>query len=97
MKIYEQGMEDRIAISDFTPEEYEDFREHMFNEALSILSEKHNYLKNDSKGTVTKILQLDRITDFFYLEDELDVIREFNSLKKMVIVRHFLKDHIRDI
>lgn len=90
-------MGDRITVSDFTPEEYEDFRENMFNEALSILSEKQSYLKNDSKGTATKILQLDRITDFFYLEEELEVLSEFNSLKKMVIVRHFLKDHIRDI
>jgi hypothetical protein len=90
-------MEDNLKIDDYTPEEYEIFRELMLEEAWHILSEKQKYLKNDSNGTVSKILQLDRITDFFYIEEELEIMSEINSVKKMVIVRHFLKDHIKDI
>lgn len=86
-----------LRIDELTPEEYEDFRLVMLEEALLILSDKRKYLKSDSLNTASKIFHLDRLSDFFFLEDELEVISEFNSLKKTVIIRHFLKDHIKDI
>lgn len=86
-----------LKIDELTPEEYDDFRLIMLEEAFLILSDKGKYIKSDSLSTASKIFHLDRISDFFFLEDELEVISEFNSLKKTVIIRHFLKDHIKDI
>jgi hypothetical protein len=90
-------MKSSRKIEDFTREEYDIFRAIMIEEAWSILSNKRNYLKDNSLSTTLKILHLDEMTDFFYIEDELEVCSEFNSLKKTVVIRHFLKDHILDI
>jgi hypothetical protein len=90
-------MKENLRIEDLSPDEYEVFRQIMLEESLIILSDKSKYIKNDTLNTASKIFHLDMICDFFFLEDELEVIGDFNSLKKTIIVRHFLKDHIKDI
>jgi hypothetical protein len=90
-------MEENLGIENLTPDEYDVFRQMLIEEAWIILSDKRKYVKNDTLNTASKIFHLDRICDFFFLEDELEIIGDFNSLKKTIIVRHFLKDHIKDI
>jgi len=90
-------MEENLGIENLTPDEYDVFRQMLIEEAWIILSDKRKYVKNDTLNTALKIFHLDRICDFFFLEDELEIIGDFNSLKKTIIVRHFLKDHIKDI
>lgn len=90
-------MEENLGIENLTPDEYDVFRQMLIEEAWIILSDKRKYVKSDTLNTASKIFHLDRICDFFFLEDELEIIGDFNSLKKTIIVRHFLKDHIKDI
>lgn len=82
---------------DLSPEDYEIFRQVMLEEAWIILSDRSKYIKNDSLNTASKIFHLEKISDFFYLEDEFDIVNDFNILKKTVIIRHFLLDHVEDI
>jgi hypothetical protein len=90
-------MEENPKIYELSPDEYEIFRRILLEESLAILSDRKKYIKNDILNTATKIFHLDRICDFFFLEDEFEIIGDFNSLKKAIIVRHFLKAHIKDI
>lgn len=87
----------KLRVSDLSPEEYDDFKRIMIEEAYDVLSNRKEYIETDSFSTSSKIVHLDRLSDFFYLEDEFEVTRDFNSLKKTIIVRHFLRDQIKDI
>jgi hypothetical protein len=35
--------------------------------------------------------------DFFYLEEEYEIVQELSGLKKAIMVKHFLRDKISDI
>jgi len=84
-------------IDNYTREEYEIFRALMIEEAWNILTDKSRYIRNNIEGTLSKIHHLEKISDFFFIENELEIYHEFNLLKKTIIIRHFLKDHISDI
>jgi hypothetical protein len=90
-------MKEDGKIDNYTKEEYEIFRALMIEEAWDILINKSTYIRSNNENTVSKIQHLEKMSDFFFVENELEISNEFNLLKKTVIIRHFLKDHILDI
>jgi hypothetical protein len=90
-------MKEDGKIDNYTKEEYEIFRALMIEEAWDILINKSTYIRSNNENTVSKIQHLEKMSDFFFVENELEISNEFNLLKKIIIIRHFLKDHILDI
>ena len=62
-----------------------------------MLNERKMYIQTNTIGSVTKLFNLDQMIDFFYLEDEYEIVQELTGLKKVIMVKHFLKDQISDI
>lgn len=76
---------------------YESYRHFILEETELVLKERKMYIQTNTIGSVTKLFNLDQMIDFFYLEDEYEIVQELTGLKKVIMVKHFLKDHISDI
>jgi hypothetical protein len=62
-----------------------------------VLKERKRYIQTNSIGSITKLFNLDQMIDFFYLEEEYEIVQELSELKKAIMVKHFLRDQISDI
>ena len=62
-----------------------------------MLKERKRYIQTNSIGSITKLFNLDQMIDFFYLEEEYEIVQELSGLKKAIMVKHFLRDKISDI
>jgi hypothetical protein len=78
-------------------ENYDSYRRFILEETELVLRERKRYIQTNSIGSVTKLFNLDQIIDFFYLEEEYEIVQELSELKKAIMVKHFLRDPISDI
>ena len=62
-----------------------------------MLKERKRYIQTNSIGSITKLFNIDQMIDFFYLEEEYEIVQELSELKKAIMVKHFLRDQISDI
>jgi len=88
-------METREPISIL--DNYDSYRNFILEEAELVLKERKRFVQTDSIPPVTKLFNLDQMIDFFYLEEEHEIIEELDSLRKAIVLRHFLKGQISDI
>jgi len=78
-------------------ENYDSYRRFILEETELVLRERKRYIQTNSIGSVTKLFNLDQMIDFFYLEEEYEIVQELSELKKAIMVKHFLRDPISDI
>jgi len=78
-------------------ENYDSYRRYILEEAVLVLKERKRYIQTNSIGSITKLFNLDQMIDFFYLEEEYEIVQELSGLKKAIMVKHFLRDKISDI
>jgi hypothetical protein len=78
-------------------ENYDSYRRYILEEAILVLKERKRYIQTNSIGSITKLFNLDQMIDFFYLEEEYEIVQELSGLKKAIMVKHFLRDKISDI
>ena len=78
-------------------ENYDSYRKFILEEAELVLKERKRYIQTNSIGSITKLFNLDQMIDFFYLEEEYEIVQELSELKKAIMVKHFLRDQISDI
>jgi hypothetical protein len=78
-------------------ENYDSYRRFILEETELVLKERKRYIQTNSIGSITKLFNLDQMIDFFYLEEEYEIVQELTELKKAIMVKHFLKDQISDI
>jgi hypothetical protein len=78
-------------------ENYDSYRRFILEETELVLRERKRYIQTNSIGSVTKLFNLDQMIDFFYLEEEYEIVQELSELKKAIMVKHFLRDQISDI
>ena len=78
-------------------ENYDSYRRFILEETELVLRERKRYIQTNSIGSVTKLFNLDQMIDFFYLEEEYEIVQELSELKKAIMVKHFLRDLISDI
>jgi hypothetical protein len=78
-------------------ENYDSYRRFILEETELVLRERKRYIQTNSIGSVTKLFNLDQMIDFFYLEEECEIVQELSELKKAIMVKHFLRDPISDI
>jgi hypothetical protein len=78
-------------------DDYGQYRNIILEEAELILKEKKRYIQTESIGTVIKLSSLDEIIDFFYFEDEHEIVEELSNMRKAIIIRQFLKGKSCDI
>lgn len=70
---------------------YQEYRISMLEEAERILSGKRTFVGGDRKNIERKILKIQGLIDFFYLEGEYEISQELTTLSKVLQVRKFLK------
>jgi len=78
-------------------ENYDSYRRFILEETELVLRERKRYIQTNSIGSITKLFNLDQMIDFFYLEEEYEIVQELSELKKAIMVKHFLRDQISDI
>jgi hypothetical protein len=78
-------------------ENYDSYRKFILEETELVLKERKRYIQTNSIGSITKLFNLDQMIDFFYLEEEYEIVQELSELKKAIMVKHFLRDQISDI
>jgi hypothetical protein len=78
-------------------ENYDSYRRYILEEAVLVLKERKRYIQTNSIGSITKLFNLDQMIDFFYLEEEYEIVQELSGLKKAIMVKHILRDKISDI
>jgi hypothetical protein len=78
-------------------ENYDSYRRYILEEAILVLKERKRYIQTNSIGSITKLFNLDQMIDFFYLEEEYEIVQELSGLKKAIMIKHFLRDKISDI
>ena len=78
-------------------ENYDSYRRYILEEAILVLKERKRYIQTNSIGSITKLFNLDQMIDFFYLEEEYEIVQELSGLKKAILIKHFLRDKISDI
>jgi hypothetical protein len=78
-------------------ENYDSYRRFILEETELVLKERKRYIQTNSIGSITKLFNLDQMIDFFYLEEEYEIVQELGELKKAIMVKHFLRDQISDI
>ena len=78
-------------------ENYDLYRKFILEEAELVLKERKRYIQTNSIGSITKLFNIDQMIDFFYLEEEYEIVQELSELKKAIMVKHFLRDQISDI
>jgi hypothetical protein len=78
-------------------ENYDSYRKFILEETKLVLKERKRYIQTNSIGSITKLFNLDQMIDFFYLEEEYEIVQELSELKKAIMVKHFLRDQISDI
>lgn len=78
-------------------ENYDSYRRYILEEAVLVLKERKRYIQTNSISSITKLFNLDQMIDFFYLEEEYEIVQELSGLKKAIMVKHFLRDKISDI
>jgi hypothetical protein len=78
-------------------ENYDLYRKFILEETELVLKERKRYIQTNSIGSITKLFNLDQMIDFFYLEEEYEIVQELSELKKAIMVKHFLRDQISDI
>jgi hypothetical protein len=78
-------------------ENYDSYRRFILEETELVLKERKRYIQTNSIGSITKLFNLDQMIDFFYLEEEYEIVQELSELKKAIMVKHFLRDQISDI
>jgi len=78
-------------------ENYDSYRRYILEEAILVLKGRKRYIQTNSIGSITKLFNLDQMIDFFYLEEEYEIVQELSGLKKAIMVKHFLRDKISDI
>jgi hypothetical protein len=78
-------------------ENYDSYRKFILEEAELVLKERKRYIQTNSIGSITKLFNIDQMIDFFYLEEEYEIVQELSELKKAIMVKHFLRDQISDI
>ena len=78
-------------------ENYDSYRKFILEEAELVLEERKRYIQTHSIGSITKLFNIDQMIDFFYLEEEYEIVQELSELKKAIMVKHFLRDQISDI
>ena len=78
-------------------ENYDLYRKFILEETELVLRERKRYIQTNSIGSITKLFNLDQMIDFFYLEEEYEIVQELSELKKAIMVKHFLRDQISDI
>lgn len=78
-------------------DDYDSYRNFILEEAEIVLRERKRFVQTDSIPSVTKLFNLDQMIDFFYLEEEHEIINELDDLRKAIVLRHFLKSQISDI
>ena len=78
-------------------ENYDSYRRFILEETELVLKERKRYIQTNSIGSITKLFNLDQVIDFFYLEEEYEIVQELSELKKAIMVKHFLRDQISDI
>ena len=70
---------------------YWGYRISILEEAEEILSNKKKFIELSHIKTKEKILKLQEISDFFYLEEEYELSNEFNSISKAIQIKKILK------
>lgn len=78
-------------------DDYAEYRKIILEEAELVLKSKKRYIQTESIAPQIKLFTLDEMADFFYLEDEHEIVNEFIGLRKAVILRHFLRERVSDI
>ena len=78
-------------------ENYDSYRRFILEETELVLRERKRYIQTNSIGSITKLFNIDQMIDFFYLEEEYEIVQELSELKKAIMVKHFLRDQISDI
>ena len=72
-------------------ENYDSYRKFILEEAELVLKERKRYIQTNSIGSITKLFNIDQMIDFFYLEEEYEIVQELSELKKAIMVKHFFK------
>ena len=78
-------------------EDYDSYRQYIMEEAEVVLKEKKRFIETETISTGTKLFNLDRMIDFFYLEDEHVLTNELLNMKTAIVIKHFLKRKSLDI
>ena len=76
---------------------YDSYRNFILEEAEIVLRERKRFVQTDSIASITKLFNLDQMIDFFYLEEEYEIVQDLSNLKRAVMIKHFLKGQISDI
>lgn len=76
---------------------YECYRNFILEEAELVLKERKRFVQTESIPSITKLFNLDQMIDFFYLEEEYEILEELVSLRKAIMIKHFLKGQLSDI
>lgn len=76
---------------------YEAYRTFILEEAELVLKERKRFVQTESIPSITKLFNLDQMIDFFYLEEEYEIIEELMNLRKAIMIKHFLKGQLSDI
>ena len=78
-------------------EDYNSYRQYIMEETEIVLKEKKRFIETETISTGTKLFNLDRMIDFFYLEDEHVLTNELLNMKTAIVIKHFLKRKSLDI
>ncbi len=76
---------------------YDSYRNFILEEAEIVLRERKRFVQTNSIASITKIFNLDKMIDFFYLEGEYEIVQDLTNLKRAIMIKHFLKGQISDI
>jgi hypothetical protein len=76
---------------------YDSYRSFILEEAEIVLKERKRFVQTDSISSITKLFNLDQMIDFFYLEEEYEIVQDLSNLKRAIMIKHFLKGQISDI
>lgn len=70
---------------------YYDYRIGILEEAEEILSNKKQFIEGSKKDMNLKLAQLQEISDFFFIEGEFELSKEFNSIAKAIQIKKLLR------
>jgi hypothetical protein len=80
-----------MATSKISGLPYHDYKIGILEEAEEILSSKKNFIEDSKNDMSLKLAQLQEISDFFFLEGEYELSKEFNSIAKAIQIKKLLR------
>lgn len=70
---------------------YQEYKIGILEEAEGILINKKIYIEDSRTNIDIKLSQLQEISDFFFLEGEYELSKEFSSIAKAIQIKKILK------